>query len=315
MVNFGFFGDIIDDIEDAAKEAAEDAAKVIAEAVAKAAKNAAEAAIKAAEDAAAAVAKAAEDVADAIADGVTSAAGDILRWAKNEAETVGAIVQDEATGTLHLRAKIGGTVYHAVLDTTHAVVGAVQWVFDKIATEVGNLVRFIETLIHWDDIRRTKDVMHNVMHNVIKLWFQNQVDNIPRARQALDETVAAVEKKVNECASITNWSSGLGDVAKKPASGSSGSNPSNGQTSDTRLLADKYRDHANQLQILGDSPAIDIVKELIANLVTAISSKGQVLGAVFTQLQDLVNQFASLTVEEILIRVMAILADGTLSSM
>jgi hypothetical protein len=49
-------------------------------------------------------------------------------------------------------------------------------------------------------------------------------------------------------------------------------------------------------------------------LVAAISNEGQVLEATFTQLQDLVKQFSSLSVTDILKRTAAILVDTTLSS-
>lgn len=240
---------------------------------------------------------------------ISSAFGEAIQWVKHEAEAVARVVHDTVTGTMHFFAKVGEKIYHAALDTFHAIVGAAQWLFDKLKAGFETLTHFLEALFHWDDIRRSKDVMHNT----IKLWLQDQVDNIPLARKVFDGTVAAVEKQVNDFANITNWSPALADVGKKPASGIV-SNISQNQTPSSKFLGDKYRDHGSQLTIVGQSPTLNVVESLLSDLVTAISNEGHVLGAVFTQLQDLTKQFSSLTVEDVLKRLTAILIDGVLSS-
>ncbi|RFU80165.1 hypothetical protein TARUN_2052 [Trichoderma arundinaceum] len=250
------------------------------------------------------------DVAKDIGNAVSSVAGDVLQAAKDDINSVGRIVQDTVNGTLHLVTKIGGTVYKAILDTTHAVVGALEWLFDKIKTGVMMLIRFVEMLFSWDDIRRTKDVMYNI----VKLWIHDQADNVSRVKQLLDSNIKAVESKINTWANIDDWAPKLGDVAQKPASGSA-ADVSKSMTSDARFLSDKYRDHGDQMQILGDSPALDAVQELLMTLITAVANEGEVLGALFQQLQDLVSQFDSLSVQDILKRIIAILIDGTLSSL
>lgn len=240
---------------------------------------------------------------------ISSAFGDAIQWVKHEAEAAARVVHDTVTGTMHFFAKVGEKIYHAALDTIHAVVGAAQWLFDKLKAGFETLVHFLEALFHWDDIRRSKDVMHNT----IKLWLQDQVDNIPLARRALDGTVAAVEKQVNDFANITNWSPALADVGKKPASGVI-SNSSQNQTPSSKFLGDKYRDHGSQLTIVGQSPTLNAVESLLSDILTAISNEGHVLGAVFTQLQDLIKQFSSSSIEDVLKRLAAILVDGVLSS-
>ncbi|GFF90922.1 hypothetical protein IFM53868_06329 [Aspergillus udagawae] len=139
-------------------------------------------------------------------------------------------------------------------------------------------------LFHWDDIRRTKDVTHNM----VRLWLQDQVDRISQARQVLDETIATVEGKVNEWANTDSWSPRLGDMVKKACIWS-GSDQFKNQTPGSASLADKYRDHATQLQILGDSPKAQVVDELLNDLVTAASNEGHVIGAIFIQLETLLE--------------------------
>jgi hypothetical protein len=135
-------------------------------------------------------------------------------------------------------------------------------------------------LFHWDDIRWTKDVTHNM----VRLWLQDQVDRISQARQVLDETIATVEGKVNEWANTDSWSPRLRDMVKKACIWSS-SDQFKSQTPGSASLADKYRDHATQLQILGDSPKAQVVDELLNDLLTAASNEGHVIGAIFIQLE------------------------------
>ncbi|KAL1954204.1 hypothetical protein VTO42DRAFT_1522 [Malbranchea cinnamomea] len=56
-------------------------------------------------------------------------------------------------------------VYGAILDTVDAIVGALDRAFKTVKTDI---IRFVEFLFEWDYIRRTKDVIHNV----VKLWLQ-----------------------------------------------------------------------------------------------------------------------------------------------
>ncbi|GFF29380.1 hypothetical protein IFM61606_10347 [Aspergillus udagawae] len=69
----------------------------------------------------------------------------------------------------------------------------------------------------------------------------------------------------------------------------SGSDQFKNQTPGSAFLADKYRDHATQLQILGDSPRAQVVDELLNDLLTAVSNEGHVIGAIFTQLETLLE--------------------------
>ncbi|KAL3486296.1 hypothetical protein BJX62DRAFT_242151 [Aspergillus germanicus] len=259
----GRFGDLPDDVGDIVKDGADEARSL-------------------ADD----FGKALESFGDVISE----SAGNVLQWVKHGGEVIGRIVYDTVTKTVHFIAKVGKQIYHAVLDTVHAIVAAAEWVYQKIKTLIETIIKFLQMLFEWDDIRRTK----NVMLKLTKLRLQGQVDNLPRTRQELDKAVSEVEKKTNEWANITGGST---------------------LTLGSRFLVDKYRYHAHQLEIVGDMPAMDLLETLLVELLTAISKDAQTLGAVFTQLQTLVSEFHSLSVEEILKRLVAIIVDETLSSL
>ncbi|RAK97468.1 uncharacterized protein BO80DRAFT_504675 [Aspergillus ibericus CBS 121593] len=203
------------------------------------------------------------DLLGSVPGAISSGWGDIWQATKHGAGSVGRMVYDTATKNLHFFAKIGAQFYHVILDSYNAWTGAGVWILKQLNATWGKLKQYFQAMLHWDDIRRTKDVMHNL----IRLWLHDQVNYIPRARQALDSTILEVEQQVNQ------WA-----------------------------------------RILGDPPAFDQVENLVLELLTAVANEGQVLGAVFSHLQDLVQQFHSLSVVEILQKWAAILVDGTLSS-
>ncbi|KAB8218036.1 hypothetical protein BDV33DRAFT_205817 [Aspergillus novoparasiticus] len=239
---------------------------------------------------------------------IAIAAGDLFRWLKSGIDAVIDVIYDAASGAWHFIAKIAGKVYRAVLDTVEAVVGAVEWVFNAIKTAIEDIIRFVESLFEWDDIRRTKDAMHNV----VRLWLRHQVDGVPGAKADFDREIISVEKTLNKWTGITDWVS-LGPAAEKTAS-SSASNPAQGQTSGSQLLAGHFRTHVSELSILGDSPPFDATDNVIDDLLTALSNEGEVLGTTYTQLQELAKDFSSMNLEDVLKRLAGILGDVVLSS-
>ncbi|KAG2415573.1 hypothetical protein HFD88_006764 [Aspergillus terreus] len=206
------------------------------------------------------------------------------------------------------RSQIGTFWLDEVPHTVDAIVGAVEWVFNVIKTAIEDLIRFVEFLFSWNDTKRTK----NVLHNVVKLYVQNQVDQIPRAKAAFDAHVAEAEQTLGKWAEITDWSP-IGSAASQPASGST-SNPAKGQTSGSRLLADHFQNQIHHISILGDLPSQDADQSLVDQLLTGLSNEGAVLGQTYNQLRDLASNFSSLNVGDVLKRLAVILADGVLSS-
>ncbi|THC89158.1 hypothetical protein EYZ11_011398 [Aspergillus tanneri] len=239
------------------------------------------------------------------------AIGDLFRWLASGVEAVIDIIFDAVTDAWHFVAKIAGKVYRAILDTVDAIVGAIKWVFDKIKTAVGDLVRFVQFLFEWDDIRRAKDVIHNVT----KLTLHHfAVDGLKTAKTQFDESFAKVEKTLNQWADIGDWSP-LGPPAETPAQGSTVS-PVKDHTSGSLLLANQFRNNAQEMTF--DVPA-DVVltreaESLIDILLDAVSKEGQALSTVYAKLQQVARDFKSKSVGDVLKAIAAILADGLLSS-
>lgn len=239
---------------------------------------------------------------------VYDAANDIWHAVVHVINTVVDTITNTVTNVIHTVENVFHTVYHAVLDTVDAVVGAVEWVFDKIKVGIEQVIQYAEMLFEWDDIRRTKDVMHNLM----MLYMHDKIDNLDTARELFDQKIQDVEKTVSQWAGVTDWSP-LGDKVQKPASGSA-SNPAKNHTSGSMLFANHFKNHVTDITIQGSEPVVNAVESLIGDLLTALKNEGAVLESVFNQLRNLATDFDSLSIVDILKRLVGILVDGVLSS-
>jgi hypothetical protein len=241
---------------------------------------------------------------DAIAVGI----GDLFQWLETGVEAVVKVVEDVANDVAHFIAEIGDAVYTAVIDSVEAVIGAAQWLFNAIKTAIQDIIDFLEFLFGWDDIARTKAVFHNL----ISQFLTGQVNELQVVKGDIDEAIGNLEQTIDTWAGITDWSP-LGDAAGSPAA-SSASNPMQGQTAASQHLNHHFQNNAGNISIVGDSPAPDLLQSLIDDLFTALSNEGKVLDGVIDQLQQLASDFSSLSVEQVIKRLVGILADAVLSS-
>ncbi|KAF5656300.1 hypothetical protein FCIRC_13731, partial [Fusarium circinatum] len=249
-----------------------------------------------------------EDWAGKLADTIGSLAGDFWSWMKHNAEALGQLVKDAATGTLHFFAKIGDSVYHAVLYTMHAIAGAAEWIYKKIKTGIQDLLGFLEMLFEWDDIRRSKDVIHNAF----KLWMQHQLDYLPKAKDALDQNIDAFKQGLTEWTQSTDISA-FGGLSQNPISQNT-EDPNKDQTPGSKLFATHYQNHANEVQYIGGCPEVVSVEDLINDLLAVISQEGAVLDDTFNQLTTLAQDLSSLSAQDALKRAAAILLGAAFSS-
>ncbi|KAJ5692269.1 hypothetical protein N7462_001692 [Penicillium macrosclerotiorum] len=238
--------------------------------------------------------------------------GDALQWLKNTAMGGLTLIKDTLSGGLHLLGNWAGKAWHVALDTLNTLVGLGEWLWDQGKKLARKATDWVTVLLHWGDIRRTKQVTHNL----IRLWMQHQVDQIPHVAAGWNQAITGLEQTINQWAGTTDFAP-LGadgdEVLRNPAV-QGAANPNEGQTSASSLFISHYRNHAHQLRVVGDSPALNGVESLLFDLLDAVSTEGRVLGELFAQLKLLVQDFASLSLQDVLKRMMGILADFVLSS-
>ncbi|KAL7902999.1 hypothetical protein HDV63DRAFT_412128 [Trichoderma sp. SZMC 28014] len=144
-------------------------------------------------------------------------------------------------------------------------IGAAQWLFNTIKTGIQDIINYISFLFEWDNIKRTKDVLHNL----VRLYLQDQINQLPAIKQSMDGQLANMESTINNWAGITDWSP-LGDVTSKPASGIS-SNPAGQQTSGSSAFGTHFTNNVSNSSVVGAEAAIEVAQDL-ADLVTNILS-------------------------------------------
>ncbi|KAF5687862.1 hypothetical protein FDENT_5152 [Fusarium denticulatum] len=242
-----------------------------------------------------------------ILNSIEAVAGDIYHALKSAVNSVVQVIEQAASGVWHFIATIAGQTYHAILDTVEAVVGAVEWVFSAIETGVKDVIRFLELLLDWDDIKRTKQVICNTT----QLWLQDQIDQLPQAKTLLNTQIANLEGKVDNWAGDVTWITQLGQAAQQPLSAST-TNPT--ATSGSQVLANHYKNNASGLTVVGTPPAEDAVKQLFDDLVAALENEGQILDDASKNIVALAKRVASQSFEDTLKQLAAIVADIFLSS-
>ncbi|KAB8253577.1 hypothetical protein BDV32DRAFT_158016 [Aspergillus pseudonomiae] len=200
-------------------------------------------------------------------------------WLESGIEAVVEVIWHEATQAWHFVVTIAGDIYRAILDTVEAVVAAVEWIFNAIKTAIKAIIQFIEFFT-----------------------FNNKIES--------------VEKSLNEWADV-DWSP-LGDSISKPASSSSKSNSQN-QTPGSQLLVHHYKNNANSVSVVADSPFSgdinkDPAQKALNDLHSALSKEDKVISGFRDQIGEVAKQFATMTIEDAIKKIVAILVDGILAS-
>ncbi|KAL5584370.1 hypothetical protein FOVSG1_013759 [Fusarium oxysporum f. sp. vasinfectum] len=243
-----------------------------------------------------------------LGDAIAIAAGDLFNWLKTGIEKVIEVVKNAATGLWEFIVKIGNDIYRAMLDTVEAVVGAIEWVFDKIKTGIEELIRFIEFLFQWDDIKRTKQVTHNL----VKYYLFNMLSSIETAKDSFDECMDGAQKAVAEWAGIKDWVA-LGDSASKPPSGNA-TDPTKHQNSGSQMMAGHFRNQADRITIRSRMPEASMVQGLVDDLINAMESQGMVITQTYGQLKTLAKDFLDLSLADTLKRLTGILVEAVLGT-
>ncbi|RGP71218.1 hypothetical protein FLONG3_7168 [Fusarium longipes] len=244
-----------------------------------------------------------------IESGIEAVAGDVYHALKSAADSVVNIVKDAAKGVWHFVANIAGKIYHAALDTVEAIVGAVEWVFNAIKTVIDDIIAFLEFLLEWDDITRTKDVIHNLTQRCL----QGQIDLLPAAKAALDSQISTLESQVNAWAGDPSWMTQIGQATKQPISANT-SNLISRQTSGSQALANHYKNNASSLAVIGPPPTDDSIQQLFDDLITALENQGKTLTIAYSATVQLSKSFASQPLEDSLKQFVGIIADVMLST-
>lgn len=238
-------------------------------------------------------------------------AGDLFSWLGHEIESgvehVIHLIEDAAKDVWSVIVTIAGKTYQAVLNTVNAVVNAVEWIYNAIKTAITDLLDFLEFLFDIADMKRTKDVVKNLL----KLFLQNEVSQISTYKADFNRLVGGLEKDVNKWAGLNDWS-GLGPSATAPTN--KASTPGAHSSAPGTLLSNHYRDNASQTSFTTSPTSPTSPESTIKTLFDALEQEGEVIGGGIEELQTIASHITTTSLEDVLKQLVAVLTDAVLGS-
>jgi len=238
------------------------------------------------------------------------AIGNLFNWLKSGVEAIIEVVQNEAKTAWYFVAKIANKVYRAVIDTVDAAFDAVEWLFNYIKTKIEDLIEFLTFIFEWSDIKRTKQVFHNLT----RCYFKSQVNHIGQIKQDFDGMMSDIQDSIQDWSGISNWDS-LGDISHSTTQENALS-PVLNQTVISQHFTHHF--HTNIMDMTGfevmNSKAVPAeLEELIKIFFNAIEAEANVFDDALDKLKDLIECLPTLNVGDIIKRFISVLFDGVLS--
>lgn len=247
-----------------------------------------------------------------ILDPIEAAAGDLLNWIEGAADYVVHLVQDAATDLWHFVVEIADKAYYFVLDAAEKVVGALVAIYDAIKTAIEDLIAFLEFLFEWKDFVRTKDVCKKLLI----LGLNAVAESGDTLKQDIDNLLTDARTKVDDWADVKqdSWAPKASNSDQPVGYLRSVADIENALTAPALFLYHHFSDNVSGAQATGTasgSPADSLLDQALA----AMEDGGDLLLSAANRIQsDLIagSQFETLSLEEVLKRLTAIVVDAFL---
>jgi hypothetical protein len=237
------------------------------------------------------------------AEAILVEAADLFNWLESGVEAVVQIIEDVANDVWHFVVTIAGKVYSAVLNVVEKVVGAVEWVFNQIKTAIEDLIKFLEFLFAWQDIVIT----HRVMKNVFIQFAQQSIDRLSDTKADIAAVFTSMQNDVNKWANIPNFN-------QTPNSTTASNQSLSGSNSAPANLGVHHYQGNLKSASSSYNPA-SITEAVFEDLLNLLNSEEATLSAAFNAIKtDIIDQFDTLSVTEIIQKFIAIVVDTLLQT-
>jgi hypothetical protein len=204
-------------------------------------------------------------------------------------------------GVWNFVVKIGEELFTFIFETIEQIFAAFKYVFNKVVETVEELIDYAKYLFDIDDIKRTKDVMKNLLVRA----FEHQLQGIKAFKKNVDGKIVDLEKAIDDWAKLDRTVK-LGDEGKMAVRSMTSPLPT--QDSPDWLLA--YHFEANVENALSENsdelpdPPSNPFAVLLAALVTEMDRVGEL----FTDLNTLADEAPTLQFEDLMKRFTGIMA-------
>ena len=229
--------------------------------------------------------------------------GDLFSWLESGVEAAIEVIEDVAEKVWHFVARIGDAIYYGILDCVEAVVSAVLWVYNAIKVVIEDIIKFLEFLFAWKDILTT----HRVIKNVILQFTKQAIDGMSNSKETIATAFIGLETVITKWAGVQGLNQTMSTNAKaNPTPAGQNSAPAN-------LGMHHFQGNCANVQSLAASlnPGDNIFMDLVALL----DNEEETIFATFSEIQtQIIEQLGTLSISDIIKRVLAILADFILNS-
>lgn len=236
-------------------------------------------------------------------DGILVDLGDLLSWLASGLDALVEIFKDAVNDVWYVIVTIGEAVYHAVLDCVEAVVAAATWIYNAIKIAVEDVIKFLEFLFGWQDILIT----HRVLKNVFLCLAQSTVDGIQTTKTAVHTISADLQAQINAWAGLPDFNqTSSATIAANPAPPGQNSAPAN-------LGVHHFQGGAASAS--SSLSPVSPAEQILDDLVKLMEQEGGTLSAAADAVQtQIIDQFSTLSVTDIIQKLVAIVADTVIQS-
>ena len=213
-------------------------------------------------------------------------------------------------GAWHFIVKIGEAIFAFVIEVIEDVYAAFKYVFNKIVETIEDVIEFVKFLFSLGDLQRTKDVFQHVT----TLFLQDQVTYISTVRKDFDTWVESLIKEINDWANMNgNEFNSLKPMTEQINQLQSANQPAPASASDS-FLAYHFANNVQDALQEGAVTAPDGSLPLLAKLEVLVKQEVKTLCQAVNDLYALSTNFEEKRPEDVLKKVIAILAKVVLKS-
>jgi hypothetical protein len=225
--------------------------------------------------------------------------GDGWRWFKNLIQTIDKWWINTIGEINHFFVQLGEEIYHFAMKCISDIIQGIEFVLNKIKVFFEDLIKWLGSIFGWNDILRT----HKVLKNFFMQYSNYCVNNIAEFQSEIVNFTTTVEQYINSWAGLP-MDSYQSQMASSSQDGGQNNPSSNWGTHQAQ----------SNIGAAGISAAANSVNALVMDLFQAVINDGEILNAAIDQLKDVFNDFGSMSLTDIVKKVLAIFVDAMLES-
>ncbi|HVI48225.1 MAG TPA: hypothetical protein VM802_25380 [Chitinophaga sp.] len=243
-------------------------------------------------------------------DAIETTAGDMWNWLKHAYEDVTQFFVNLENDAFHFFIEIRGKFYRAVIKCIGDVIHAVEFIMNKIAVLIEDLIMWLGFLFGWKDIIRT----HKVLKNVIKIYLSKSISNLASYEGQLKKAFTDIETFVADWANIpANIPPSLRDSTRNGTVATTSQTPGINSPQSNWAMS-HTKDGASSSTSNASNPG-NSTGDLLTSLVSLLENEMAIFKGAFDSIkQDLIDKIDQLSLGDIIKALVGIIVNTLLES-